>query len=259
MDRLKDKVVVVTGAGSLDEGIGNGRAAAILFAREGASVVVNDLNETAARYTLDAIEQEGGHGVIHVGDLTDETAAEELIATAVQSFGKIDVLHNNVGIDGNGTVLETSVEYWDRVMRVNVRSMMLTSKFAVRAFLDQGHGGAITNIGSIAALRPHNLTSYSASKGAVIALTTAMAADHAGQGIRVNCILPGPVYTPHVSAKGMSDELRERRRQAAPLQIEGTGWDIAHAAVYLASEEARWVTGVILPVDGGVLLTSASR
>lgn len=259
MDRLKDKVIAVTGAGSLNEGIGNGRAAAILFAREGASVVVNDLDRAAAQYTLDAIEAEGGHGVVHVGDLTDEAAAKALVDTAVSTFGRIDVLHNNVGIDGNGTVLETTVEYWDRVMAVNVKTMMLTSKFAVEAFIAQGGPGAIINIGSIAALRPHNLTSYSASKGAVIALTTAMAADHAPQGIRVNCILPGPVYTPHVNAKGMSDDLRERRRQASPLGLEGTGWDIGHAAVYLASDEARWVTGVILPVDGGVLLTSASR
>jgi NAD(P)-dependent dehydrogenase (short-subunit alcohol dehydrogenase family) len=259
VDRLKDKVVVVTGAGSLTDGIGNGRAAAILFAREGAAVVVNDLDRRAAQFTLDAIVAEGGRGVVHVGDLTQEESARELVDTAVREFGRIDVLHNNVGIDGNGTVLETSVDYWDRVMAVNVKTMMLTSKFAVEAFIGQGEGGAIVNIGSIAALRPHNLTSYSASKGAVIALTTAMAADHAPQGIRVNCILPGPVYTPHVSAKGMSDELRERRRRASPLNIEGTGWDIAHAAVYLASDEARWVTGVVLPVDGGVLLTSASR
>jgi NAD(P)-dependent dehydrogenase (short-subunit alcohol dehydrogenase family) len=123
----------------------------------------------------------------------------------------------------------------------------------------KGGGGAIVNISSISALRPRGLTPYTVSKGAVIALTRAMAVDHAAQGIRVNCIAPGPVYTPMVYAAGMSPELRDQRRRASPLGIEGTGWDIAHAALFLASDEARYVTGVVLPVDGGVTLTSASR
>jgi NAD(P)-dependent dehydrogenase (short-subunit alcohol dehydrogenase family) len=123
----------------------------------------------------------------------------------------------------------------------------------------RGGGGAIVNISSISALRPRGLTPYSVSKGAVIALTRAMAIDHASEGIRVNCIAPGPVYTPMVYAGGMSEELRDRRRRASPLGIEGTGWDIGHAALFLVSDEARYITGVVLPVDGGVTLTSASR
>jgi NAD(P)-dependent dehydrogenase (short-subunit alcohol dehydrogenase family) len=136
--------------------------------------------------------------------------------------------------------------------------MMLTGKHAVPAMAKSG-GGAIVNISSISALRPRGLTPYSVSKGAVIALTRAMAIDHAPQGIRVNCIAPGPVYTPMVYSAGMTDELRDRRRRASPLGVEGSGWDIGYAALYLVSDEARYVTGVVLPVDGGVTITSAGR
>jgi NAD(P)-dependent dehydrogenase (short-subunit alcohol dehydrogenase family) len=135
---------------------------------------------------------------------------------------------------------------------------MLTGKFAVPA-MAAGGGGSIINISSISALRPRGLTPYSASKGAVIALTRAMAVDHGKDGIRVNCIAPGPMYTPMVYSRGMSEELRERRRQASLLKIEGTGWDIGYAAVFLASDEARFITGIVLVVDGGVTIASPSR
>ena len=143
-------------------------------------------------------------------------------------------------------------------MEVNVKGMMLASKHAVPAMAANG-GGSIINISSIAALRPSRLTPYATSKGAVISLTYAMAVDHAREGIRVNCITPGPVYTPMVYAGGMSDELRERRRNASLLQIEGEGWDIGYAVLFLASDEARYITGVVLPVDGGVLLRGPDR
>ena len=144
---------------------------------------------------------------------------------------------------------------WERVMRVNVTSMMLAAKHAIPAMIASG-GGAIVNISSIAALRPRGLTPYATSKGAVEALTRGLAADHARDGIRVNCIEPGPMYTPMVYAGGMSDELRARRRKAAMLDIEGSGWDIGYASLFLVSDEARYITGVVLPVDGGVLLTT---
>lgn len=256
--RLDGKVCIVTGAGSRSDGIGNGRATAILFAREGARVVVNDLDRHAAEVTAQMIADEGGTAEVHVGDLTDPAAAEELVAVAVRAWGRLDVLHNNVGIEGKGTVVDTPVELWDRVMAVNVRTMFLASKYAVPVIAESG-GGAITNISSISALRPRGLTSYSASKGAVIALSQAMAIDHAPQGIRVNCIVPGPVYTPNVYAEGMSPERREARRKASPLGLEGNAWDVAHAALYLASDEARWVTGLVMTVDGGVTLTSPPR
>lgn len=257
-ERLKDKVAIVTGAGSRGEGIGNGRAAAILFAREGAQVVLNDRSEDAVAATLAAIEADGGTASVFIGDLTDEADARALTEHAVATFGRLDILQNNVGIEGAGSVVETSPDLWDRVMEVNVKTMYLASKFAIPA-MEAGGSGAIVNISSISALRPRGLTPYSASKGAVIALTRAMAVDHASSRIRVNCVAPGPVFTPHVAAGGMDEQTRERRRMASILRIEGTAWDVAYASLYLASDEARWVTGITIPVDGGVSITSAAR
>ncbi len=220
-------------------------------------MVLNDRDADAAELTAIAIRDAGGSASVCIGDLTNIIDAEALTRHTVETFGRVDVLHNNIGIEGAGSVVEMTEDLWDRVMTVNVKSMALASKFAIPAMASSG-GGAIVNISSISALRPRGLTPYSASKGAVIALTRAMAVDHAADGIRVNCVAPGPVYTPHVS-EGMTEERRERRRQASLLGIEGTAWDIAYAAVYLASEEARYVTGVTIPVDGGVTLTSAGR
>ncbi len=256
--RLGGKVAIVTGGGSRGEGIGNGRAAAVLFGREGARVLVVDQSLEPAEATLALVRREGGEAAVFQADVTRRQDCEAMVAEAVARWGALHVLDNNVGIGSRGTVVEVDEAEWERVMRVNVTGMMLASRAAVPALAKAG-GGAIVNISSISALRPRGLTAYSASKGAVIALTRAMAVDHAAEGIRVNCIAPGPVFTPMVAAAGMSPELRERRRLASPLGIEGTGWDVAHAAVYLCSDEARYVTGVVLPVDGGVTLTSASR
>ena len=256
--RLAGKVAIVTGAGSRGEGIGNGRAAAILFAREGARVLLVDQSRKAADATLEAIVQEGGEGATFEADVTRSGDCRAMVAEAEKRWGRLDILDNNVGIGGRATVVEVDEAEWDHLMKVNVTSMMLTCKHAIPAMARAG-GGAIVNISSISALRPRGLTPYTVSKGAVIALTRAMAVDHAPQGIRVNCIAPGPVYTPMVYADGMTDELRDRRRRASPLGIEGTGWDIGNAALFLVSDEARYITGVVLPVDGGVTLTSASR
>jgi NAD(P)-dependent dehydrogenase (short-subunit alcohol dehydrogenase family) len=256
--RLVGKVAIVTGAGSRGEGIGNGRAAAVLFAREGAKVLLVDQSDKAAGETLAMIQNEGGEAAVFAADVTRGEDCRAMVEEAVRRWGRLDVLDNNVGIGGRATVVDVDEKTWDHLMRVNVTSMMLTSKHAVPAMAKSG-GGAIVNISSISALRPRGLTPYTVSKGAVIALTRAMAIDHAPQGIRVNCIAPGPVYTPMVSSEGMSDELRDRRRRASPLGVEGSGWDIGHAALFLVSDEARYITGVVLPVDGGVTLTSASR
>jgi NAD(P)-dependent dehydrogenase (short-subunit alcohol dehydrogenase family) len=258
VDRLKDKVCIVTGAGAPGTEVGNGRAVAIQFAREGAVVVVNDLDQAAATRTLAMIEDEGGRGSVCIGDLSRADDAFALVTHATDCWGRIDVLHNNVGISGRGTVVEASEDLWNRVMSVNVSAAMLVSKFAI-PLMERTGGGAITNTSSVAAIRPSGRAPYSTSKGAIIALTKAMAYDHASAGIRVNCIAPGPIFTPHAGALSMSPEIREKRRRASPLGIEGTAWDVAHAAVYLASDEARFVTGVILLVDGGVALSSAER
>ncbi len=257
-DRLKDKVAIITGAGSRAEGIGNGRAAAILFAREGAKLLLADRDEQAAQATLELIRAEGNDAVIHRADVTSSEDCRAMVNAAVERWGRLDILHNNVGIGGRGTVEEISEEDWELVQRVNVTSMMLTAKHAVPAMRASG-GGAIINVSSIAALRPRGLTAYSVSKGAVATLTQALAVDHGADGIRANCIMPGPVYTPMVYAAGMSDELRERRREASLLKLEGEGWDIGWAAVFLASDEARYITGVILPVDGGVTIRGPAR
>ena len=256
--RLDGKVAIVTGAGSRAPGIGNGRATAILMAREGAKVLLVDQNLESARETLGLIEQEGGEAEAFAANVTRAAECQAMVDHAVARWGRLDILDNNVGIEGEGTILQISEDDWDRVMTVNVKGMMLASRAAIPAMIHSG-GGAIINISSISAIRPRGLTPYSTSKGAVISLTWAMAMDHARDGIRVNCIAPGPVYTPMVASRGMTDERREQRRRASPLGIEGSGWDIGWAAVFLASDEARYITGVMLPVYGGVTVSGPSR
>jgi NAD(P)-dependent dehydrogenase (short-subunit alcohol dehydrogenase family) len=207
---------------------------------------------------LELIREEGLDAEVFVGDATSDSDSQKMVEIAINRFGRIDILDNNVGIEGAGTVVEVSEEDWDKVMDVNVKSMFLASKHVIPHMERQG-AGSIINISSISSVRPRGLTPYTASKGAVNALTQAMAIDHGSKGVRVNAIMPGPVFTPNAFANCMTDERRERRRLASPLELEGTGWDIANAAVFLASEEARWITGVILPVDGGVSLASPPR
>jgi NAD(P)-dependent dehydrogenase (short-subunit alcohol dehydrogenase family) len=256
--RLAGKVAIVTGSGSRGPGIGNGRATAILFAREGARVVLVDRTAAWAEDTHAIIASEHGEAFVVEADVTRNADCQRVVAETVRRYGRIDILQNNVGIEGPGTVVEIDEAVWDRVMRVNVTSMMLMARHVIPIMAANG-GGAITNISSISSIRPRGLTPYTTSKGAVNALTIAMAVDHAAQGIRVNAILPGPVYTPMVASAGMSEEQRALRARASPLGIEGTAWDIAWAAVYLASPEARWVTGQLLCVDGGVTLMSPPR
>ena len=252
--RLEGKVAIVTGAGSRGPGIGNGKAVAVLFAREGAKVLLVDAVRERAEETLEMIEAEGGEASAMAADVTSDADCRLMAAAAVERYGRLDVLHNNVGIPKRQSVVEVSEEDWDRVMAVNVKSIMLASRHAIPEMV-RGGGGSIINTSSIAGLRAHGTTPYTASKAAVIGLTMSMAADHGADNIRVNCIAPGLVYTPLV-AGAMTEGLRERRAAAAMLKMEGTGWDIGWAAVYLASDEARWVTGVTLPVDGGIAAMS---
>ncbi len=251
-------VAIVTGAGSRGPGIGNGRAAAVLFAREGARVALVDQVADWVEQTRAMIADEGGETFVIAADVTRDADCQRVVEETVQRLGPINILHNNVGIGGSGSVVDTDEDFWDEVLRVNVKSMMLMSKHVIPVMAANG-GGAIVNISSVSSIRPRGLTPYSVSKGAVNALTMAMAVDHAAQGIRVNCILPGPVYTPMVASGGMTAEQRAVRANASPLGTEGTGWDIGWAAVYLASPEARWVTGQLLCVDGGMTLVGPSR
>lgn len=250
--RLSGKVAIVTGAGSQSEGVGNGRAISILFAREGARVLLVDRRSEAAELTARMVADEGGQAEPLQADVTSEPACRMMVERAIQRWGRLDILVNNVGIGIRSRIPEIELPEWELQMRVNVTSMVLASKCAIPA-MSTTAGGAILNISSIASLHGRGLAPYAASKGAVEALTRAMAADHGRHGIRVNAIAPGPAYTPMVAA-GMSQATREARRKSTALGTEGTAWDIAWAAVYLCSDEARWVTGVVLPVDGGVLV-----
>jgi len=250
--RLAGKVAVVTGAGSRGDGIGNGRAAAILMARAGARVALVDNRRDWAEATAGMIGNEAGESAVIEADVTDPAACARIVAQTVGRWGKLDILVNNVGVEGPpGTAVEVDLAEWDRALRINVTSMMLMAKHAIPEMRKSG-GGAIVNLASVAGLRGGNPNLlYTTSKGAVVQMTRAMAAHHGGEGIRVNCVAPGMVYTPMVYSGGMTEEVRDARRRRSLLQTEGTGWDIGNAVVYLVSEEARWVTGVILPVDAG--------
>ena len=255
--RLTGKVALVTGAGSRSEIIGNGQAAALLFAQQGCKVVLVDSEEENLSRTLRKISDQGGEASFYVGDVSNALDCQKMVELAVNTYGHLNILHNNVGVGGSGTVLEVEPEQWDHIMAVNVKSMMLTSKYAIPEIALSG-GGTVINISSISAIRPRGLTPYTVSKGAVIALTKAMAVDHAAEKVRVNCILPGPIFSSMTSVN-MSDEVRELRRRSSPMGIEGSPMDIANAALYLASDESRWVTAISLVVDGGVSLMSPQR
>ena len=256
---LEGKVAIVSGGGAAGDGIGNGRAAAILLARAGTRVVVVDRDKALAQRTVEMIkEAQGAEAIALDADVTQARECARMVQAALDTFGRLDLLDNNVGIGSRGSVVEEPEENWRRVMQVNVETMFLAAKHAIPAML-RNRGGAIVNVSSISALRPRGLTTYSVSKGAVIALTQAMAVDHGKDGIRVNCVAPGPVYTPMVYSRGMSPAARERRRNASLLKIEGTGWDIGHAVRYLLSDYARYITGHVLVVDGGTTVTAPER
>ncbi len=256
---LEGKVAIIGGGGAADTGIGNGRAAAILLARAGAEVFVVDRSRALAEGTVRMIESEGGTAAAYEADLTDEEQCAAMVNAAVAQFGRLDILDNNVGVVSTKTAANETQDQWERVMRINVEATFLTSKHAIPAMIESGDGGVIVNISSIAALRPRGMTAYSTSKAAIVGLTRAMAVDHARDGIRVNCVAPGVMYTPMVYSDGMSEEARERRRKYSLLGIEGTGWDVGRAVLFLSSGWARYITGQTLVVDGGGTLGGAPR
>jgi NAD(P)-dependent dehydrogenase (short-subunit alcohol dehydrogenase family) len=256
---LTDRVAIISGGGAAGDGIGNGRATAILLARAGTRVLVADLDLRLAERTVEMIEAEGGTAAALACDATSEADCERLVDAAVARWGRLDFLDNNVGIGSRGSVVDEKPEEYRRVMQVNVETMFLLSKYAIPAMIKTAKGGAIVNISSISALRPRGLTTYTTSKAAVIGLTQAMAVDHGRDNIRVNCICPGPMYTPMVYARGMSEAARTQRTQASLLKIEGTGWDVGQAVKFLLSNQARYITGQVLVVDGGVTVQGPER
>ncbi|MBB5214666.1 SDR family NAD(P)-dependent oxidoreductase [Parapusillimonas granuli] len=263
-ERMKGKVVLVTGAGSSGPGWGNGKAAAVLYAREGAKVFAVDYRLEAAEETAKLITDEGGICVAHQADVSSSADVQGMAEKCQEVFGRIDVLHNNVGIVETGGPVEASEESWNRVVAVNQTSVFLTCKHVIPQMLKQ-KSGSIVNIGSIAGIRwigfPY--LAYSATKAALLAMTSNMAVQYAADGIRVNCVLPGLMNTPLIREPlvknygGDIDSMISQRDQSVPMGRMGDGWDTAYAALFLASDEARYISGTHLVVDGALTARSA--
>jgi NAD(P)-dependent dehydrogenase (short-subunit alcohol dehydrogenase family) len=256
---MKDKVVIVSGAGSSGPGWSNGKAAAVLYAREGAQVFAVDSRLEAAQETQALIEGEGGTCMTFRADASVSLDMKQAVEACIGRFGRVDVLHNNVGIVEVGGPVETSEESWDHVIAVNQTSVFLACKHVLPHMIER-QSGAIVNIGSVAAVRwigfPY--IAYSAAKAAIVAMTSNIAVQYAAQGIRANCVMPGFMNTPLIRAPllktygGDIDSMIEQRDKQVPTGKMGDAWDTAYAALYLASDEARYVTGIQLTVDGGL-------
>lgn len=250
--RLQGKTAIVTGSGTRGPMVGTGQATAILFARQGANVLLVDLELARAQETQAAIVAEGGQAAVFQADVTQEASCRALVGACVEHFGGLHILFNNVGVAGHGKVTEVEEAIWNRALDANLKSAVLTSKYAIPQMVASG-GGSIIHVSSIDGIRAGMVPNipYAVAKGGLITLTRAMAVQHGREGIRVNCIAPGHLYAPFVAT--ISPEARDLRRKAGPLGTEGDAWDVAWAAVFLASDEARWISGVVLPVDAGLL------
>ncbi len=268
-DRLRGKVALVTGAGAVGPGWGNGKATAVVYGREGARVFAVDINIDAAQETVDIIRAEGGEAAAWVADVTGSDSVAAMVEACMDAYGRIDILHNNVGGVGAGRALPTVTEEdWRETFDLNVTSAFLTCKAVIPIMEDQG-GGAIVNISSIGGIRHLNvpMTTYATGKGALNEFTRNIALQYAPKKIRANCVLPGYMDTPFTrrdikgkpsyAYKGYSsaEEYGRARDAIVPLGRMGTGWDVAYASLYLASDEASYVTGQTLVVDGGVTST----
>ena len=262
MDRLKGKVAMVVGAGSIGPGWGNGKATAVTFAREGAQVFCVDRNGAAAEETVGIIKGEGGKAAAFTADVSRAAEVEAMVQACLKAFGRIDVLDNNVGIAEVGSVVEVDEKEWDRVFAVNLKSAYLAMKHVIPVMVKQG-GGSIINISSIASIRHVGISyvSYNASKAAMNQMTKTTAVEFAPHHVRVNAILPGLMKTPMVEhsaglaqsyAKGDVEAMWRARDAQVPMGHMGTAWDVANAALFLASDESKYVTGIELVVDGGV-------
>ena len=259
--RLKDKIAIVVGAGQQPgETMGNGRATAIRFAQEGAKVLLVDSNEDWANETLRMVEADGGAGSVLKADITDEDQCKTIAESCVERYGRIDVLHNNVGRSrGDRGTVELEGDMWDELMTLNLKAMFMTCKHVLPVMRTQ-NSGAIINVSSTSSIAARQTIAYKTGKGAVNTMTHHLAMENAPYGIRVNAIVPGLMDTPmaierRASERGVGREvIRDERHAQVPLQNRmGTAWDVANAALFLASDEANYITGVLLPVDGGLL------
>ncbi|UCH50389.1 MAG: SDR family oxidoreductase [Chloroflexota bacterium] len=263
--RVRGKVAIVTGAGSIGAGVGNGKASAILYAREGARVMLADYNLEAAEETKKVIDKEGGDCIAFRVDVTKADDCRDMAEKCIQTYGKIDILHNNVGTVEWGNPVEMSEEIWDKVLNINLKSMFLTCKF-VLPYMEKQGSGSIVNISSAAGVRggPSPSPAYSASKAGVIGFTRQVAVEYAAKGIRVNAIVPGYMLTPlqeflyrkhyGTNVDILKEELK-RRDVTVPLGRHGEGWDTGYLALFLASDESKYITGETMVVDGGLTMS----
>jgi NAD(P)-dependent dehydrogenase (short-subunit alcohol dehydrogenase family) len=262
MQRLKGKIAMVVGAGSIGPGWGNGKATAGTFARQGAQVFCVDRNGAAAEEAAGIITSEGGNATAFTADVSRAADVEAMVAACLKTFGRIDVLDNNVGIAEIGSVVDVSEAEWDRVFAVNLKSAYLSMKYVIPVMQRQG-GGSIINISSIASIRHLGISyvTYAATKAAMNQMTRTTAVQYAPDHIRVNAILPGLMKTPMVehsaglaeSYAGGDVEAMWRARDAqVPMGHMGDAWDVANAALFLASDESKYITGIELVVDGGI-------
>ncbi len=266
MARLHDKCVLVVGAGSVGDGWSNGKAAAVHFAREGAKVACFDVNRAAAEDVAQVIRDEGGEALAIAGDATSSADLQAALTSTIERFGGVDVLHNNVGTVVNGGVVDMPEDEWDRVFAINLKSAYLAMKHVIPHMVERG-GGAIVNVSSVSSIRhlgaPY--ASYYTSKAGLNHLTRVTAVEFAPHGVRVNAVLPGLMDTPMAAQSAVAnhgvdparlDEAWARKAERVPLGFMGDGWDVAKAAAFLASDDARYITGVCLTVDGGLTLKS---
>ncbi len=265
--RLQDQVALIVGAGSVGPGWGNGKAAAVLFAREGATVLCADINEDAANETADLILRENGAARAIRADVSSHDDIRRMVQACTDAYGRLDVLDYNVGLAHVGGVVELPEEEWDRIFAVNLKGCFLTMKHAIPIMEKQGRG-SIINISSVAGIRYTGVpyTTYYATKAAMIHLTRTTAAQYAPKHIRVNAVLPGLMKTPMVEktaglaaqyGEGNVEEMWRVRDAQCPMGHMGDAWDVAYACLYLASDEAKYVTGIELVVDGGISLKCA--
>jgi NAD(P)-dependent dehydrogenase (short-subunit alcohol dehydrogenase family) len=259
--RLKDKIAIIVGAGQTPgDTIGNGRAVAIRFAQEGATCLLVDVNEDWANDTLKMVEAEGGKGSVLAADITKEADCKAIADTCVERYGRIDILHNNVGRSrGDKQTIEMDADVWDELMDMNLKGMFMTCKHVLPVMRKQ-KSGSIINISSSSAYSARPTITYKTSKGAINTMTQHIAMENAPYGVRANVVGPGLMDTPmaierRAAERGVDSQIiRDEREALVPLQSRmGTGWDVANATLFLASDEANYITGAIIPVDGGLI------
>ncbi|MDQ6661380.1 MAG: SDR family oxidoreductase [Chloroflexota bacterium] len=248
--QLKDKVAIITGGGS-----GFGEVTGHLFAREGAAVMLADINGSAAQAVAESINAEGGRAAWTETDVTSSSSVEAMVRATLAQFGQLDILFNNAGIEGFGSVIETDEATWERIFAVHVRGAYLCSKYSIQAMIEGERAGSVINVSSVAGLIGlQHMSAYSAAKGAIISLTRAMAADFASYGIRVNCIAPGTSMTPlgHRLIENDTPEKLAQRLSRYPMGRFGQPEEIARSVLFLASDNSSYTTGTCMVADGGL-------